>query len=531
MEKICQLSWGPPATLDAAETWGAAPGEQAAAFAVAPPTRKKKISDADVMRRMIKATGGLPNVPAEFAGSAVAEAEFLLQVASEVEHGLLVLYLYAAYSTNDTQTTPPSTPAPFDAEGWQTRLLNIAIQEMDHLLNVQNMLLAVGKKPYFGRGNFPPLPDRAKFYPFPFQFEPLSQISLGKYVSAESPDPVLGMIDQSKLTEDQKTWLPRAVASGKAGAMQSINHVGVIYAKLYWMLQDDGTPVLPWLLPKEQFEKVRHVTDIDLPNLSTSILLQGKFDEGFQGDEGPEPPDAESEHRVIWTLDSRAKMRAAIAQIAEQGEGTKIASDSHFVSFLQLFGEFVTKVDAGSPIPVLPVPTHPNTANDPATEGGRITHPVTLLWARLFNARYRILIAELALIMSESVKENLADGAATGLASRPRLIGDAISREMRQPFGIRGLAKRLTAMPLKADGSGNAGAPFEMPAAPLPTEPTAIRDLLLTFFDESKLIVDDLLALTGSDALPQHDRDGLTNALIAKDKPMRSDVALMKLSP
>jgi hypothetical protein len=91
---------------------------------------------------------------------------------------------------------------------------------------------------------------------------------------------------------------------------------------------------------------------------------------------------------------------------------------------------------------------------------------------------------------------------------------------MEQAFRIKRLAKRLTTLPLTANGTGIAGAPFAMPAALTPTDPDAIRDVLLTFFDQSKSIIDKLLALTGPDALPQQDRDGLTNALVAKDGPV-----------
>jgi hypothetical protein len=97
----------------------------------------------------------------------------------------------------------------------------------------------------------------------------------------------------------------------------------------------------------------------------------------------------------------------------------------------------VTKQDAGTSLPVLPLPTHPNTRNDPATDAGRITHRATLLWANLFNIRYRILLTELTLVLSESAGEN-TDG--NGLATREALVGRAIHREMKSPFGISGLA-------------------------------------------------------------------------------------------
>jgi hypothetical protein len=524
MEKICQLRWGSPtAPPGYTGAWGIAPiaGPQLAG----PPPTAGPMDSEEVMRRMIQATGGLPHAPPGAAQTPADEAEFLLQVASEVEHGLLVQYLYAAYSTTDVGTDPGD-----GSGGWQGRLINIAVQEMDHLLNVQNMLLALGRRPYFGRGNFPPSPERAEFYPFPFQFEPLSENSLGTYVTAESPSEVLGTIDLSKLTADQRAWLPRAVASGTAAAGGTINHVGVLYATIYWMFQEDDTPVAPWKLPADQFAgKVHHVSEADFAAAATLHARQGTADE-FKSQPGPEPdppPDSDHPHRVVWSMTSRADVRNAIAQIAAQGEGTEMTAHPHFVEFLQLFGEFVTRADAGSAPPVLALPINPNTANDPATIGARITHPVSLLWAQLFNIRYRILLTELALALSESTGENAGGN---GLATRETLVSRAITREMKAPFGISGLTQKLLKLPLRSDGTGVAAPPFEMPDSPLPTEPGAHRDFLVKLLADAAPIIDKLLALSGADALSLPIQNGLKQLKNA-DALYSADVSLMTFTP
>jgi hypothetical protein len=507
MEKICQLRWGNPISAPGySGVWGAAPSDAAAAAGAAPPPAAGPMSSEEVMRRMIRATGGLPSAPPGASKTAADEAEFLLQVAAEVEHGLLVQYLSAGYSSSDTAS-----------EGQRGRLVDIAIQEMDHLLNVQNMLLALKRRPYFGRGNFPPSPERVKFYPFPFRLEPISEQSLGKYVTAESPTEALGAIDLSLLTPEQKGWLPRAVGSGKAGAGQTINHVGVLYATIYWMFQEDDKPVEPWWLPADVFAgKVRHVQEEDFAD---AVVLDAREGDALEFKSQPGPA-TDQPFRVVWNVKNRAAVRLAIAQIAEQGEGTKFTADSHFVKFLQLFGEFVTKADAGQPTLVLPLPTNPNTANDPATADGRITHPVALLWAKLFNARYRILLAKLALALSESTGENTGG---SGLASRDQLVPRLINREMKGPFGLRGIANRLITLPLRADGTGMAAPPFEMPSAPLPTEPAAHRDFLVTLFADAAVIIDALMALPGAPA-------GLAQ-LKASDAQESADVSLMSFTP
>jgi hypothetical protein len=514
VEKICQLRWGNPATAAVdAKQWGAAPVD-AAHWAVSPVDAAQAAegppSSAEVMRRMIRATGGLPHAPPSAAATAADEAEFLLQVAAEVEHGLLVQYLYAAYSSTNLL-------------GQKQPIINIAVQEMDHLLNVQNMLLALKRRPYFGRGNFPPSPERVKFYPFPFQFEPLSESSLAKYVVAESPDQSLDPVGTSTLTPQQQGWLARALASGKNAAGKTINHVGVLYAKLYWMFQEDDSPVEPWLLPADQFAgKVRHVEESDFASAATLGGRQGNPTE-FEGQPGPDDPGDNSPHRVIWSMTNRAQVRAAIAQIAIQGEGTGFSNDSHFLEFLKLFGDFVTGADAGQAPTVLALPRNPNTANDAATIDGRITHQLALLWAQLFNMRYRILLTELALALSESAGDN---GGGGGLATRANLVGRAIHREMKGAFGLSVLTQKLIKLPQKSDGTGIAAPPFEMPDAPLPTEPAAHRDFLVKLLSDAAAIIDQLVGLGGALALPDAVKTSLAQ-LKSADAAYSADVSLM----
>src|SRR3954468_21622152 len=62
---------------------------------------------------------------------------FLLTIAAQIEHSLMVQYLYAAYSLGGSQT-------PEDQRGrvaaWRQVILGIAKEEMGHLATVQNVL-------------------------------------------------------------------------------------------------------------------------------------------------------------------------------------------------------------------------------------------------------------------------------------------------------------------------------------------------------------------------------------------------------
>jgi hypothetical protein len=79
----------------------------------------------------------------------------LLAEASEFEHNLLCCYLYAAYSLKGPQAGDLS-PHERDAVGrWRRTIIDVAIEEMNHLALVANLTAALGARPHFDRPNFP----------------------------------------------------------------------------------------------------------------------------------------------------------------------------------------------------------------------------------------------------------------------------------------------------------------------------------------------------------------------------------------
>ena len=102
----------------------------------------------------------------------------LLKLAAEVEHALLVQYLYAASSIN-----PDASPASKRARDTVTA---IAIEEMGHLLGVQNLLLALGGTSlhHLGRDGMRAASERN---PLPLALEPISHSALAKFVTVERP--------------------------------------------------------------------------------------------------------------------------------------------------------------------------------------------------------------------------------------------------------------------------------------------------------------------------------------------------------
>ena len=88
----------------------------------------------------------------------------LLHEASEVEHSLMLQYLYGAFSLKPAYRAIAGNPAPSAND-----LMGVAIQEMQHMGTVNRMLVALGAAPHLLREDFPYEPE---VYPFPFNLEP-----------------------------------------------------------------------------------------------------------------------------------------------------------------------------------------------------------------------------------------------------------------------------------------------------------------------------------------------------------------------
>src|SRR5215211_7563249 len=149
---------------------------------------------------------------------------FLLHTAAEIEHALMVQYLYAAYSLGETPFLFQGPNVPEGAQtlvsSWRRTIVGIAREEMGHLITVQNLLRFIGGSLNFEREDFP----FRSLYPFPFQLEPLTKDSLAKYVAAEMPENPEGQPDELMREIVQR-------ATGSAGG-SNVNRVGPLYTEL-----------------------------------------------------------------------------------------------------------------------------------------------------------------------------------------------------------------------------------------------------------------------------------------------------------
>ena len=79
------------------------------------------------------------------------EAVFLLTPAAEIEHALMVQYLFAAYSLRVVAGEPNSA----ELQDIQSLILQVAREEMGHLITIQNLLHLVSGPLNFNRERNP----------------------------------------------------------------------------------------------------------------------------------------------------------------------------------------------------------------------------------------------------------------------------------------------------------------------------------------------------------------------------------------
>jgi len=426
---------------------------------------------AAALRRAIL-EAGLPEPP-QGEMSVVEEARYLMQAAAEVEHALLIQYLYAVYSIRTKNALNA-------ARQRRRKLLNIALEEMGHLLTAQNLLLAVGASPYFDRGNTLLGGGPAGDHPFPLRLEPLSPDSLAKYVTAESPP--LDMIQDPALRARVEPVFARAAQV----AGQNVNHIGVLFAKIFWLFQpnDDPHPLWPEL-PGDLLPSGRHLAESDFVTASEPQQAQP---EEFNQDP-VDPPSGENIY--IIPVRSRIESLFALDKIAEQGEGWQLGPESHFERFLEAYEKFDTEL-AGY---IAPVPVNPHTSAT-GMAPGLITHPAALLWARLANARYQMLLLKLGLGLRQPRQPG--DG---GPLSRFSLFQSSLDHEM-EALKVNGA--RLVEF---SDQGEVAGLPFELPDDPLPTDNDGIKRRLGEVVLAARELIQQLINLPAPNAPTQNELD------------------------
>ena len=388
---------------------------------------------------------------------------FLLHMDAQIEHGLMVQYLYAAYSLGGPQVPVEHREM---VRSWREILLGIAKEEMGHLITVLNVLRLLGAPLSLERDDYP---WSTPFYPFPFALEPLTLDSLAKYVYAESP----------------KDWTGPQADEIKARVKQSVanpQRVGDLFATLIDRVSDSQ------YLAEAAFQPATTEFQADFSEWGRG------YQQGKRGNASGANPKGTPD-LVVMPLWSRGEAIAALKRIAEQGEALASVDDaapSHFARFLKVYEE-MSKV-AGSWSPSLNIATNPYVSldaqaepegsGDGAATSSAITHPESIMWAQLHNIRYRMLLALLEHTFYVSSEPAAVSGGARGAL---------INASFGEMYNLRAIAETLMRLPLSSDGTGLAGPPFQMPyILQLPLGQKDKWRLHLDLLDASKSLIQEL---------------------------------------
>ncbi|HEY0378752.1 MAG TPA: ferritin-like domain-containing protein [Pyrinomonadaceae bacterium] len=388
-----------------------------------------------------------------------------LRLASELEHGLMAQYLFAAYSLKryDYEGLPPDQVE--RVRRWASLVTLVARQEMEHLGLALNLLSAIGGTPSFSRPN---MPQRLDYYgPIKIKLA-LTRCDLetierfqrfeapDELAQPEPPDPSKPPqpIDQTKAHEwctkragVGRTEVAAALESGP-GLLTAAPHIDLLYG-------------IPYQSVQELYQKITTGFEHLSNELGERNLFVGRPENQLFG--GPSSPqhgtmnDLNQYGLDIIGVTDLASAKQATRMIVEQGEGVRVPPsylpNTHFCIFTRIRGEMEEYgLGAAAARPVVPNPMtvlQPDVA--PADEVSLITDKHTREVAQLFNESYEVMLLLLLYLYSDQVKTKAQADALMDAAFFPFMT-----------MFIRPLAEILTELPAFEDKPGNAGPGFEL---------------------------------------------------------------------
>jgi CDGSH-type Zn-finger protein len=342
------------------------------------------------------------------------ELIYLLSRASEIEHDLACVYLYAGYSLKSDFDEGGLTSEELEqVRAWKRRLARVAVEEMLHLAQAANMLTAIGGAPHFRRSNFP-LPADAFPFGIPVSLEPFSPELIERLVCYEMPE--AGVLEPQVQAEFDTLRARVAVVAGERPEM------------------------LPAFTGTEPY-------DIDFKTVGE---FYHKIRSGFETiDEsrlfiGPLEAQAKAKYldlegQLIAVTDRESACRA-IEMIVSQGESpTEAHPDAHFTIFDGIRREYEelsrrAATEGRRFEPVRPVVSNPTTRYFSSSPRGALiddafSHEV----ADLFNTAYDTMLLMLLRFFahteeSEEELRMLARGTLRLMASVLRPLGEALTK-------------------------------------------------------------------------------------------------------
>lgn len=278
-----------------------------------------------------------------------------LRFAAQLEHGLALQYLFAAFSLKSSPLEGGLSPAQLNTvRRWKAIVFRVASQEMLHLCQVVNLTIAVGGEVDFWLPNFPQQSNYTPMY-LPWELSRYSDATLGRFCSYEQPQQVLDAF--RVLGFINPVWLIQRTIGQLYGAIETaFRELDVLERPAPKAVQATGELV-------------------DFPQLKVVRSTQDACD--------------------------------AIDLIVRQGEAMRESADSHFETFSLLLEDYRREVAAAGrdSRPFDPVR---GVANNPCSEAPSvptpgltiITDPYTRDVQRLNSAVYSVMMLMLSRFFS-----------------------------------------------------------------------------------------------------------------------------------
>jgi hypothetical protein len=284
---------------------------------------------------------------------------YMLSEAAELEHAIMVQYLFAAFSLKSSTDEGVDERQLRYIKKWRKAVMGVARDEMLHLALANNLLASIGAAPRVGRPN---LPQAGRYYPpgMSLALVPFSERALRHFLFLERPEHIHR--DDAEGFEAMKEAEPLMSEREIVPRPQDFATVGELYRAI-----EAGFANL-----------VEHHGERWL----------------FIG-----PPEAQATKDDFWwpeliRVTNLEAAHQAIATIVEQGEGTRGDwKEAHYGRFLEVLGEFLTlrREDKGfEPArPVMSVAVRPPVDAEP---GPLVKDPLTARVLDIFNVAYEVLL-------------------------------------------------------------------------------------------------------------------------------------------
>lgn len=343
------------------------------------------------------------------------ELVFLLSMGAELEHGLACLYLFTAFSLKRDLAEGGMTEDQLKlAKRWRRTIADVAIQEMLHLAQVNNLLTAVGGAPHFLRPNFP---QPASAYPFgmALTLEPFNERTTRRLACFELPE---------DLSPERRATFEPMCAEFVSLATDD----------------DEGAPesgLEPYPIDFRTVGEFYHKVEAAFRTMPEDHLFIG-------------PPDAQASgsyldfaQELVPVVD-RVSAIAGIEMIVLQGEGAREDSpDSHFARFDAMRRDYLAEIERSRAMglafaPSRPVVPNPITRHHRDAVGGSvIVDPTTHRVAEVFNVAYEALLHTLMRFFAheDETEEELRRLGVVSLSLMTEVVGPLGEALARMPFG------------------------------------------------------------------------------------------------